>query len=208
MLSKKLEAVFAVANYTVHNEAEYDSDCSSEASFDSEVDDAEEMIEDLRTDVQCLMDLSPLLKDPILDPASQKEPTISARWEPYEPYIYKIIQRFPSAEAPLVRKLGEANWARYLRCQEDRNRTENEELLLKEEQGPSDIIAASRFQDSGLGASVQAMSSYAESIMTYNGNDGQKVRIPPLPEEGKEGQPFPCVACGRMAQIKDNSSWR
>ncbi|RKK62106.1 hypothetical protein BFJ69_g17053 [Fusarium oxysporum] len=52
------------------------------------------------------------------------------------------------------------------------------------------------------------MSSYAETVMTYSGSGGQKTRIPPLSDEAKQGKSFPCVACGKVVRITNNSAWK
>ncbi|KAI0008187.1 hypothetical protein F4779DRAFT_588198 [Xylariaceae sp. FL0662B] len=204
----KTKAICAEAIYVTHDEAGSDSDCSSQFSLDFETDNIGEVAEDLKTDVQCLMDLGPLLKNPVLDPPSPGQNDIVIRWEPQEAYCDKVAQRFPSAEQSLVKKLGEVNLARYLRCQEERSKRENEFAVYEMAKETSGTIANSKFQDSGLGTSIPASSSYAETVMTYNGIDGQKTRIPPIPDEGKNGKRFPCVACGRMVTIRTNSAWK
>ncbi|KAF7553377.1 hypothetical protein G7Z17_g3655 [Cylindrodendrum hubeiense] len=166
-------------------------------SLDFEQDDITEIAQDLRTDVQCLMELDPMIRNPVFDLLSQKQKELEeAAWAPQKAFKDKIEQRFPQADKSLTSELGEMNMERYLRCQDQRVKNElAEKQQLETTSGEAETVAGSKFQDSGLGTSLPTMSSYAETVMTYSGSDGQKTRIPPLTDEAKRGKPFPCVAC-------------
>jgi hypothetical protein len=214
ILTVQLAATNAEASYMIHDviHDEYDgSDTSSDGFSDAAPDDSmAEVAEDLKTDAQCLMELDPLFRDPVLDLASHKQEhhLEAIDWAPEKAYCDKVQQRFPKAETPLVERLGEANWVRYLRCQEIRNRIETDTRTDKGDGGT--VAASSKYHDSGLGTSLptSAASSYAETVMIYGAGDGQNIRIPPLSDEAKKGNPFPCLACGRSVRITNNSTWK
>lgn len=219
LLTVQLTAAVDEASYiihdVIHNECDDCSETSSDGFSDAGPDDSiAEVAEDLRTDAQCLMDLDPLFRDPVLDLAShkQKQHLEAIDWTPETIFCDKVQQRFPKATTTLVERLGKANWARFLRCQEQRHSTETASLTQtnaavdKGEEGT--VAASSKYHDSGLGTSLPTASSYAETVMTYGAGSGQKVRIPPLSDEAKQGTPFPCLACGRSVRITNNSSWK
>jgi hypothetical protein len=168
-----------------------------------------EIIQDLRTDVECLVEMEPLIRNLVPDLSSQKQKHLeTSDWVPQQAFCDKVEQRFPRADKSLILRLGEANWLRYRSCQQLRIKEE-----LAEEQQPDTkedhkTVAGSAFHDSGLGTSLPNMSSYAETVMTYSGSNGQKTRIPRLSEEAKQGKSFPCVACGRTVRITTNAAWK
>jgi hypothetical protein len=218
--SDKLD-VLTVQLAATNAESAYKSDCSDTSSdgfSDAGPDDSiAEVAEDLKTDAQCLMELDPLFRDPVLDLALHKQKHVqdlkAIDWAPEKAYCDKVQQRFPKAEALLVERLGQANWARYLRCQEMRDSpievgAQPLQASAADKGDDGTVAANSRYHDSGLGTSLPAASSYAETVMTYGAGDGQKIRIPPLSDEAKKGTPFPCLACGGWVQITNNSAWK
>lgn len=200
----------AEASYLIHDVADIGSDSSSDGASDFELDAIDEIIEDLRTDVQCLTELNPLIRNPIFDRSSQKQKELEVvDWAPQKAFCDKIEQRFPRADNSLVLGLGEANWMRFRSCQEQRLKNEHaEQQQLGTAKEDHESVAGTKFHDSGLGTSLPTRSSYAETIMTYSGSDGQKTRIPPLTDEAKRGKPFPCVACGKVVRVTNNSAWK
>jgi len=215
-LTVPLAATCTEARYTAQGgvDGEHDSDASSDGFSDAGSDDnMAEMIEDLKTDAECLMDLDPLFRDPVLDLPWHKEnqQLQEMEWTPEKNYSSKVQQRFPEAQNSLVEMLGKANWERFLRCQKLRNSAEmaSQQLANTTDKGGGGTVAgSSRYHDSGLGTSLPTASLYAETIMTYASGDGQKTRIPPLPDEAKGGKRFPCLACGRSVRITNNSAWK
>jgi len=163
----------------------------------------------------CLMELDPLLKSPILDVEWERSApgTSSQDWVPHKAYSNKIGSRFPKASDLLVSRLGQANYERYLRCQQERERQASNHngddgldgLLRLAGKGTSDA-ASSMFHDSGLGSSLPT--SYAETIMSYRAEGETSVRIPSLPPGAKDGKPFQCVACEKSVLIRNNSAWK
>ncbi|KAL1848887.1 hypothetical protein Daus18300_013446 [Diaporthe australafricana] len=193
--------------------ADVDSDSSSDSGFSTfSASSVKGVLEDLRVDTTCLLDLEPLLRSPIL--SSDTEPTAALdaaqiTWSPHQPYSDKVSARFPQAADDLVSRLGKANYERYLRCQEQK--ATNELDHRQSDQTSSFMLdnASSKFHDSGIGSSLPTTaSSYAETVMSYGMGECRKVRVPPLPARGKAGLPFECVACGKWVKISTNSGWK
>ncbi|KAG8156624.1 hypothetical protein KVR01_013575 [Diaporthe batatas] len=192
---------------------EGDSDSSSDSGFsDASVVSINGVLEDLRVDTTCLLDLEPLFFSPIS--RTKTEPivvldTTRIKWSPHQPYSDKVSARFPMAADELVARLGKANYERYLRCQEQKYT--NELGVMPSGQTASSVPdgASSKFHDSGIGSSLPTTgSAYAETVMSYGADEGRRVRVPPLPDEAKKGLPFACVVCGKCVTITTNSAWK
>ncbi|KAL6362578.1 hypothetical protein LRP88_03869 [Fusarium phalaenopsidis] len=181
-------------------------DSSSDSTSEYSTADVHELAEDLKTDVDCLIELDQMIRDPATDPEPETvEADVSlSSWAPHQVFANKIEHRFPGADSKLFSSLGMINYQRYLRCQTERNRNQ---VHAEQPEQAVQVTTGSKFHDSGLGSSLNPASSYAETIMSYR--DGNRsVRIPPLPEEAKGGEAFPCVACGSSVIITTNSQWK
>ncbi|KAK8080237.1 hypothetical protein PG997_008055 [Apiospora hydei] len=198
-----------------------DSDTSSVTSFQAENTDLEEIAEDLLTDTQCLMDLGSRFQEDHVGPIAV-EPTVSAAqlttWEPSMNFVDRVRWRYPQCETDLAERLGKANWARVLRHRETVSENSRSELVvLSSTNKPAPSHAASTtFHDSALGSSVPSnivasenlVTEYAETMVSYRAGRGDSVRVPPLPDGAREGEPFNCVGCGMRVTIKTKSAWK
>ncbi|KAH7268806.1 hypothetical protein B0J15DRAFT_391165 [Fusarium solani] len=177
-------------------------DSSSDSTSEYSTADVHELAEDLKTDVDCLIELDQMIRDPATDPepeTAEAEVSLSS-WAPHQVFANKIEHRFPGADSKLFSSLGMINYQRYLRCQTERNRNQ---VHAEQPEQAVQVTTGSKFHDSGLGSSLNPASSYAETAMSYR--DGNRsVRIPPLSEEAKGGEAFPCVACGRSPEVTAN----
>lgn len=175
-----------------------------------------EIADDLRTDIECLMDLEPLIKTPFIQPQNRKRVTdVMPRpesWTPEKMYSDRIGHRFPKAQLDLVARLARANWDRFLRIQLEKERIVAAEREVGARPAATVVSSseqASFFHDAGLGTSVATGSSYAETTMSYQQeNNNSSVKIPPLPVDAKKGVPFNCLSCGRDVRITNNSDWK
>ncbi|MBE3047080.1 hypothetical protein IMZ48_32065 [Candidatus Bathyarchaeota archaeon] len=93
--------------------------------------------------------------------------------------------------------------------------TDEEEALVGEQAAVENVATAAQYtepvskvHDSGLETSIDSGSAYAETVMSYRQNGAGSVKIPPLPEEGRQGRPFECFACGDNLHITNNSAWK
>jgi hypothetical protein len=151
---------------------------------------------------------------------------MSIDWQPHQSYSDKITNRFPEATSELVDRLARGNWERFLKT-----KTAREENMAAAAEEPKAaelavVVAgagagagvqpehaltepvSSKFNDSGVGTSVRTGSSSADTVMSYQAQGRESVRVPPLPEGAKQGKPFDCVACGRQLMITNNSAWK
>ncbi|RSL58860.1 hypothetical protein CEP54_007553 [Fusarium duplospermum] len=181
-------------------------DSSSDSTSEYSTVDVHELAEDLKTDVDCLIELDQMIRDPATDPepdTTEAEVSLTL-WAPHQVFADKIEHRFPRADVKLFSSLGMVNYQRYLRCQTERD---TNQVHGEQTEQPAEVAEGSKFHDSGLGSSLNPASSYAETIMSYK--DGNRsIRIPPLPEQAKNGEPFSCIACGRSVTMTTNSQWK
>lgn len=188
-------------------DASSDSDCSWFSS-----DSIRDVLEDLKTDSACLLDLEALYRSPIAH-ADPKPTTLIGTWDVcslYRAYSDKISTRFPQAADNLVQRLGKANYERYRRGQKQRQT--NMLAYLSEKRLETLGISgadSSKFHDYDISSSLHtSASSYAETVMSYGAGKGGKVWIPPLSERAKKGHTFVCEICGNLVKISNNSIWK
>ncbi|KXJ93851.1 hypothetical protein Micbo1qcDRAFT_220478 [Microdochium bolleyi] len=169
-------------------------------------DRLEFMCEALKEHTSGLMELDPLIRNAVLDLEIDQRATAEV-WFPCQIFSEKVEKRFPLAAADLVKRLGEANLGRWLRCLDNRQRAE--EGIVEEDN------AQSEYRDSALGSSHATQSHapssgsfYAETVMSYRHDGERSARIPPLSTAAKAGVPFECQACGKMITARTNSSWK
>jgi len=195
---------------TFHDHKIYEASSSASSGFGAE--NVDEVIDDLNTDMKCLGDLEPILKHPVLDP----EPKVTAlasldAWKPHQTFVDKIRNRFPLADVQLLSRLGMHNYQRRMRFLVERDEEDRRDADGILDEKYAETVAGSKFQDSGLGSSISpsvpALSTYAETIMSYR-NGESSVKLPPLPEEAKKGQKFSCLLCGKSLRISNNSLWK
>lgn len=198
------------------DDSDTDSD-TDDSSFAGE-NSVEDIIEDIKTDIQCLVDLGPRFKEPIRDNAVAEVAAVPApvpTWNQAEYLTSRIRHRYPDADAELARILGQANWDRFRRLSDhkERNICEAQRPASKPQSAPmpSGTVVASDFHDSGLGTSMATPSSYAETVLSYHGAKGGAIKIPPAPAEALQGKAFACDICGRKCQLPSGnwkSSWK
>lgn len=200
---ESIEKVRRLTADTIDAESDASSESGSSA-FSS--DSVKEILQDLQMETTCLLDIGPLLSDPIV--LVDAEPVRRDRWEPWNPsqvFSDKISTRFPEADHFMVRRLGKTNYDRYLRCQEIRNQSQSADALPTSATDAPDG-ASSKFHDSGIGSSLPT--TYAETVMSYGADEVRRVRLPPLPAQAKDGASFECVCCGKLVTVRTNSAWK
>ncbi|KAK4119061.1 hypothetical protein N657DRAFT_650618 [Parathielavia appendiculata] len=197
--------IFAIRNVDGSDtDSDSESDCSS-FTWESSVED---IIENIKTDIRCLVDLGPRYKEPIRDRTVAEVAAVPgpvSTWDQAEYLASRIRHRYPNVDVELARILGQANWDRFRRL------SEYKEQNIREAQRPankpepalmlSGTVVASDFHDSGLGTSLATPSSYAETVLSYHGTKGGSIKIPPAPPEALEGKPFLCDICGRTCRL-------
>lgn len=200
---------------------ETSSHCSSESDTSSDEGSntySESIVEDIKTHVQCLVDLNSALECPAIDPGAEDEPSIPRleKHSAYDYYAELIVAKFPKARLDLVECLGKANWDRYQRMQLERSNNEYDpaagvKYLENKSTASLSQLADSKFRDSGLGTSIPAQSStYAATVISFFSSipGAQHIRIPPLSLEARRGWKFSCIACGKYVRATTNREWR
>jgi hypothetical protein len=102
------------------NEEGSDSDSDMDSDLESDMSDYafDDIIEDLKTFMESLTDISPSLDHPATDHLLVEDSNVSLLDEisavsvPARPFVLMIRDRFPSLDAGIVKRLGEANWLR------------------------------------------------------------------------------------------------
>ncbi|KAF2036132.1 hypothetical protein EK21DRAFT_52546, partial [Setomelanomma holmii] len=196
-----------------------DSDSDSETGIGNEPGGFQTFVKDIKTHLDCLLDLSSALDCPAVDTNTPDEPSI-LKVEQRAAHDYHadlILAKFPKAHIDLAQCLGKTSWQRYQRMQQERehNANGNTTSPAQEQAMASDAkssLAISEFQDSGLGSSLPSAppTRYAETVISFMTSitGGNRVQIPPLPAEAKIGAPFECNACGRQVRAFNNREWR
>src|SRR3569833_2081664 len=169
---------------------------SSEESRDpsrevSPEDSLDEVVEGLKEDVECLLDLSPRLKEPVQDMDDFEEPVAvkgDNPWDPEQPFCESIRVKFPSCEEQLVRAMGKATHQTCQRLQAERIKAA--ELVSSSGLAAEPTQQANKtvFHDSGLAASLPATtlplprgievpaSSYAPTVKSFSADETTRTR--------------------------------
>ncbi|KAI1744471.1 hypothetical protein F4680DRAFT_225899 [Xylaria scruposa] len=211
------EAIFLLTdNVESEHVDERSDDDDSDTSSVFEIDSVSEIAEDLTSDVGNLMDLDALY-DAAKENANfyEEEPVArtmadlaSTPGSAARVYTEMIQMRFPEANYELLDYLGRANYYRFIRGSQKRENNDRQAEDNPETREHDAItVDESKFHDSGIGTSCYT-GSYAETVMSFHHENGSVIRIPPLPEEGKKGLPFPCIACGNKVIVRSNKAWK
>lgn len=186
-----------------------DGSSSDDASVIEEAEDSlEDIAEDLMGLTTCLAELDSLIESPSLDSGVDGTEASNVpldSWEPQRAYCDMIQNRFPLADNALVTRLGAANYERYRRCLRQRQLREELDAHIndKDNAAAGGTLSGSGYHDSGLGTSV-----LGETVMSYGNGTVRTQRVPPIPREGRAGEPFRCMVCGDTIRITKNSSWK
>lgn len=177
-----------------------------------------DFVEEIKTFLNCLFDLSTTIERPALDPRDEDEPSaLDLGQRGAHDYHADLIKaKYPEAQLDLIECLGRISWNRYQRMQQERElNAEAAQLDSARAQNQSAVksqAASSNFKDSGMGTSVPSTPSsrYAETVVSFmtGVSEGKRVSIPSLSVEAKKGEPFDCNACGRHISVMSNREWR
>ncbi|KAK8086396.1 Transcription factor c2h2 [Apiospora phragmitis] len=210
------EALLRLREHIGQNTEDSEIDTECEEFIDSD-EKPSDIAEDLKTDVQCLLDFGYRFHEKAIHHASKSHELAAMPTDQVSEMFIKtdtlvstftdrIRERYPSCMPGLVELLGNAQRDRFIRCQEIKDKNRQERLpgsSLVETSAPSTI-----FHDSGLGTSVPTGSQYADTIVSYAGGQGGSVRIPPLPENASQRTPFECIGCEKMVVLTNESAWK
>ncbi len=195
----------------------------------------EQLVSNMTEINTCLMRLSISIRNPA--PHDQFKESTNIDMTHYEDFdIAHVRGKFPDAEDYLIIRLGKAISRRrqYLRYREEhRKRLEQglerhiesfESVSLQEiaqdltapsesEQAVStvasslpsnvkDVVSTAEFDVISFQEDTLSQTSYASSAC-----DPTRLRPPPLPEQGVDGNPFECPLCLRFTSIQQTAAW-
>lgn len=162
---------------TANSGDDSDSDSNYSVLSDEELD-LYEVIEDLYAYMESLIDLTPSLDCPAVDTlqigiTATLTDDLSSVSEPARPFVVIIMDRFPSIDFPLARKLGESNWMRRERLREKlaSSAANNEQVSSDDDDGQETIVDGTvvAFENQAVRATApSAPSQYTRSIASYH----------------------------------------
>lgn len=191
---------------------------SSESSEDEDVHgygEAKQIFKDISELIAGLHRLSTSVRNPIM--ARRYKKTTSPETSFFEPYdIEHVRNKFPGASTSLTCRLGNANsrrrrWLKY------------RELHAKElEQDPKDVYASTRlskttvssFKSESIFDSHADTDTYESSTLmsatsdATSANGCSEIRVPPMPNEAINEQPFECPYCHRIERVSHSFAWK
>jgi hypothetical protein len=196
----------------------------------SEVTELQQLISNTAEVVTCLMRLSIAIRNPA--PHNQYKESRHIDMSYFEKFdIEHVCAKFPNAPAYLTERLGAAISRRrqYLRYRKDHQ--ERLKQGLEQTKLPQAIY---KHKETSVGQSERIESTVASSIplamrtssptiqvekhdyhedvlsqtsYASSNNDPAKLRPPPLPEQGYNGEPFECPLCCRLSSVSQTSAW-
>ncbi|KAL9091113.1 MAG: hypothetical protein Q9165_005040 [Trypethelium subeluteriae] len=213
------ETSFGVALDGEDSSESEDEPLNRDGSHHHSTEDLDNLIEDLDTDVQCLVDLTPALQSPAWEGADERVDVANAGMGPaiteHRPFTELIRSTFPKADIGLAERLGQLNWERWLRLQEQRRSNEEEENQEILQLDARTVAPSSKFRDSGVGASLPAATRYTPSFApsiapSVNSTilEGNRPIMPPLPKSAESGDAFTCPACSRLVRVSTKELWK
>ena len=135
-------------------------------------------------------------------------------------YCKKLWDRFPHATVQFIETVGAANWQRFQRIKEMREKVQNAEE--SGEQLPIHTSSESIFHDSGLGSSlgfeskqsdtpatqVRRVARSVTSIRSFMSYEEGAIKLPPIPARNFLGERT-CIVCKRVLKdISNESQWK
>jgi hypothetical protein len=181
----------------------------------------------------CLMRLSLAIRNPA--PHDQFKESSQIDVTHYETFdIDHVRGKFPRASEYLVQRLGKAISRRrqYLRYREEHRKKLEQGLkpqpimseVLNMQQTTTTVTAPSEKIQSTVASSIPlAIKASASTVnldeedlyedtlsqtsYASSNNESSRLRPPPLPEEGQDGDPFECPLCFRFTSVRQATAW-
>ncbi|KAI0902082.1 hypothetical protein F4806DRAFT_25951 [Annulohypoxylon nitens] len=184
--------------------SEGESDVSDNEESDTPGETLEECMEILSDAIQNLLDLGPRLEEPVHDLPTEVLPTsANVVFGNVQYFNNRVLEKFPKCQPTLAIALGRANWESFQRIAKRKESA----LDAQTEEVPNDQTTT-LFLDSGLGSSMPSTNTETMTILSYGEGKEVRARIPQLPRNIKEGQLFPCLACGKHIVKRDMKMWK
>jgi hypothetical protein len=223
LLYKARNVEFIREQATMHVQLNPDLDDKPKGDGDrtiahSDSSSLEDVLENLKSDVDALIELGPCLEDPIQDilvpEAPASPPRVTA--DNYKYFFEGIKQKFPQCDDGLARALSKAFYDTTMRLNLERQTASFQAVEQPEVTSklPKDSGHETSLKDSGYETglnSVTTGSSYARTLASYADVDDGTTRtpFPSQPKDLKIGESFRCIACGRqVAKSESGTAWR
>jgi hypothetical protein len=183
--------------------------------------------------ITCLMRLSMAIRNPA--PHDQFKESMQIDVMHYESFdIDHVRGKFPLAEDYLVSRLGKAISRRrqYLRYREEHRKKLEQGLQLQVQvqqlnttsklaytiSAPSEKVESTVASSIPLAVKASASTAELEEDDYYEENvsqtsyassasDASRLRPPPIPDQGQDGEPFECPLCFRLTSIRQIPAW-
>ena len=226
--SKARDVEFIREQATMHVQFDHDPEDKPKDDDDSTIahsdnSSLEDVLENLKSGVDALIELGPCLEEPIQDTLVAEVPApppqVTTDNYKYQTFFEGIKQKFPQCDDDLARGLSTAFYDTTIRLHLERltascEAVEQPEVTSKlpEDSGyETSLKAPSRELESLHESSVATGNSYARTLASYGDmNDGTiRTPFPSQPKDLKTGENFRCVACGRqVAKSESGAAWR
>ena len=229
-----LEQARSIVSTRNHRDEDTGSDASSDSdeSSSSNIEEASDIIEELRSHVSHLVELGPILVQNVAyarkaHTKSSHPPVIPFHLsDPAKVYVSLVREKFRNAQDHLVDRLGESNWQRHNMVRQQMKNAnsrlgvdsglvvESSTIYLDHKDDLfSEFRPFSAFHDSGIGTSLPAHTTYAPSHTSFQSTnpDGENVsvRVPPMPEQFGPGKSCMCPICGNtLPNIANRIEWK
>jgi hypothetical protein len=196
----------------------------------SEVTELQQLISNTAEVVTCLMRLSIAIRNPA--PHNQYKESRHIDMSYFEKFdIEHVCAKFPNAPAYLTERLGAAisrrrQYLRYRKDHQERLKQGLEQTELPQaiyEHKETSVGQSERIESTVVSSIPLAMRTsgptiqvekhdYYEDVLSQtsyasSNNDPVKLRPPPLPEQGHNGEPFECPLCCRLSSVSQTSAW-
>jgi hypothetical protein len=132
------------------------------------------------------------------------------------PWFGQVYEKFRTADNGLLKRLGEANWQRFVRMRALISDSATAQESFEE---PNTIFKPSTihtFRDSALGASIPAQSEVAGSVASHTsfmssveGEGRNYLAVPQTPLQISQKKPFTCTFCGILLKtLRNRIDWK
>ncbi|KAK4451548.1 hypothetical protein QBC34DRAFT_57509 [Podospora aff. communis PSN243] len=201
------------------------TDSSASPSVQSDTSSLADVLEDLKTNVEALIELAPCFEDPIADTLVTESAVgpsqLAANDTKYQTFLDGINQKYPTCDPGLALALSKALYDSTVRLHAERQAAS--EALTKSGPIKGGLPKDSGYETSLRDASQQqtmvprddsisgGTSTYARTLASIDdGDDGvTRTPFPSQPKGLKVGDKFPCIACGRpVSKSERASAWR
>lgn len=189
---------------------------SSENEDAHEYDEAKQIFSDISDLISGLHRLSISFRNPTAARRYKKTMTLNTPlFEPYD--IEHVRDKFPKASTNLICRLGNANarrrrWLKYRELRSEKlEQGDSEDVYTStrlSETTVSSVKSKSIFDDDAGRDIYESSTQTSARSDTTSANGRSKMRVPSMPNEAINGQPFECPYCHRTERVSHRFAWK